>query len=153
MFGLRLVGLRLSFIPCMPAAQPLRRSSQRKLHIADLDTHKSYGRFVPRTIKKELGDVVPTRLQHNCTGPCPQLRLRAAPTQTNYIALATPNPCREQVLETSALKGFAQNNFEREAMNSLTTNRQRKSYASKKAKVCRKRENYVSSHGKLWNVT
>ncbi len=42
--------------------------------------------------------------------------------------------------------GFAQNHFERESIPNLTTKRQRKSYASKKERVCRKRENYVSSH-------
>ena len=49
-------------------------------------------------------------------GPCPRLRVWAAPTPSNCVALATPNPRREQVLETSALKGFAQNQFERESV-------------------------------------
>ena len=38
--------------------------------------------------------------------------------------------------------------FEREIMQDATSNDQRQSYASKKAKLCLKRQNYVSLHSK-----
>ena len=82
---------------------------------------------------------------------CPGRTPVGAPPFRTILNLLPPNPRREQVLETSTLKGFAQNQLLKGNMYDVTT--------WQKAWLCgvmenfyRKRQNYLSHIGSKWRT-